>query len=157
MSRIVLGIDPGSRRAGYGVIRHDGQRASYLASGVINLGTGSLHDRLARLYTSMVELLEQYTPDEMAIEEVFVAKNPRSALTLGQARGVIMAAGLSHELKISEYAARRVKQAVVGTGRANKEQVQHMVQVLLELSGKPQTDAADALAIALCHVNTAHV
>ncbi len=157
MSRIVLGIDPGSRRAGFGVIKLDGKQTRYMASGVINVGTGALNDRLARLYTSMGELLEEYVPDEMAIEEVFVAKNPRSALTLGQARGVIMATALSRDIPISEYAARRVKQAVVGTGRANKEQVQHMVQVLLELSGRPQTDAADALAIALCHINTAHV
>ena len=157
MSRIVLGIDPGSRRAGFGVIKLDGKQTRYMASGVINVGTGALNDRLARLYTSMGELLEEYVPDEMAIEEVFVAKNPRSALILGQARGVIMAAALSRDIPISEYAARRVKQAVVGTGRANKEQVQHMVQVLLELSGRPQTDAADALAIALCHINTAHV
>ena len=126
----------------------------YVASGSINLGSGALQARLKLLLQGMDQLLNTYAPDEVAIEQVFVAKNPRSALTLGQARGVIIAAVLDHDLGLFEYAPRSVKQAVVGTGKANKEQVQHMVQVLLELSARPQVDAADALAIALCHVNT---
>jgi crossover junction endodeoxyribonuclease RuvC len=101
------------------------------------------------------ELIDQYQPDEFAIENVFVARNPQSALKLGQARGVAIAAAVAAELPVYEYAARQVKLAVVGTGRANKAQVQHMVQALLQLSGLPQADAADALAIAVCHVNTA--
>ena len=103
------------------------------------------------------DLIAQYAPDEFAIEDVFLARNAQSALKLGQARGVAIAAAVAAKLPIYEYAARSVKQAVVGTGRANKEQVQHMVEVLLDLSGTPQADAADALAIAVCHVNTAPV
>jgi len=103
----------------------------------------------------VTQIIEQYSPSEMAIEEVFMAKNAASALKLGQARGVAIAAGVMANLPVSEYAARRVKQALVGTGRASKEQVAHMVKILLALPGTPQADAADALAIALCHVNTA--
>ncbi len=110
--------------------------------------------RLGEIFHSLCSVIHEFSPDEMAIESVFLARNPQSALKLGQARGVAIAAAVSCELPVYEYAARSVKQAVVGTGRANKEQVQHMVQVLLRLSGVPQADAADALAIALCHVNT---
>ena len=110
--------------------------------------------RLGEIYSAVRELIETYQPDEFAIESVFVARNAQSALKLGQARGVAIAAAVAAELPVYEYAARQVKQAVVGTGRANKNQVAHMVQVLLELSGIPQADAADALAIAVCHVNT---
>lgn len=113
--------------------------------------------RLGVIYEGMVEIIEHFKPDQLAIEQVFVSKNADSALKLGQARGVAIAAGVAAHLPISEYAARKVKQAIVGTGRANKEQIQHMVRVLLELPGLPQVDAADALAIALCHVNTANV
>ena len=102
-------------------------------------------------------MIRQHAPSEVAIEEVFLASNPASALKLGQARGAAIAAAVAHGLPVSEYAARRVKQAVVGTGRAGKEQVQHMVRVLLTLPGTPSADAADALAIAICHVNTSRV
>ncbi len=113
-----------------------------------------MHERLERIYTGICEIIDDYQPTEVAIEQVFVARNAKSALILGQARGVAIAASVSRKLPISEYAARQVKQTVVGTGKASKEQVQHMVKIILELSGDPQADAADALAIALCHVNT---
>lgn len=131
-----------------------GQRTSYIASGCIRAKSTDMPQRLAEIHGGVLAIIEQYEPDTVAIEQVFVAHNVRSALTLGQARGVAIAAAVSHGLPVAEYAARSVKQAVVGTGAADKAQIQHMVQVLLGLSGKPQADAADALAIALCHVNT---
>jgi len=155
--RRVLGIDPGSRSTGYGVIEHSPAGLVYVASGCIRPTAGVFVDRLGEIYRSMQELLETFTPDELAIEEVFVARNPATSLKLGQARGVAIAAVVSRELPVAEYAARRVKLAVTGTGRATKEQVQHMVRVLLRLPGAPTADAADALAIAICHVNTARV
>lgn len=153
--RRVLGIDPGSRRTGYGIVEVRGRRVSYVGSGCISVGSGALPPRLAEIYRGVSDLVALHQPTELAIEQVFVARNARSALILGQARGVAIAAGVANGLDISEYAARQVKLAVVGTGRASKEQVQHMVQHLLALNGPPQADAADALAIALCHVNTA--
>ena len=150
----VLGIDPGSRKTGYGVIVVDRQGPHYVASGCINVAKLEMPNRLGEIYRSVSELISTYQPDALAIEEVFVSKNAKSALLLGQARGVAIAAAVGRNLSVSEYAARLVKQAVVGTGKASKEQVQHMVEVLLKLSGTPQADAADALAIALCHVNT---
>jgi crossover junction endodeoxyribonuclease RuvC len=152
--RIVLGIDPGSRRTGYGVVEVHGRKVSYLSSGCIVVNGKELPPRLGEIYRNVAALIEKYQPTEFAIESVFMARNAQSALTLGQARGVAIAAAVASDLPIHEYAARRVKQAVVGTGKANKEQVQHMVGVLLELTGTPQPDAADALAIALCHINT---
>ena len=150
----MLGIDPGSRATGYGVVHIRSRGVAYVGSGCIRTGSGDMPSRLGEIYRGVCELIETYEPDELAIESVFVARNPQSALKLGQARGVAIAAAVAAQLPVFEYAARQVKLAVVGTGRANKEQVQHMVQALLELSGKPQADAADALAIALCHVNT---
>ena len=154
-SRCVLGIDPGSVVTGYGLIRVQGRNTSYCASGCIRTSGSNLPARLGQIYVGVKELIDQYQPDEFAIENVFLARNPQSALKLGQARGVAIAAAVAADLPVYEYAARQVKLAVVGTGRANKAQVQHMVQVLLQLSGQPQADAADALAIAVCHVNTA--
>ena len=150
----VIGIDPGSRLTGYGIIETGSGRLTYLASGCIRTGSGPFADRLAEIYRGVHELIGTHAPDVMAIEEVFLARNPDSALKLGQARGVAIAAGVAHGLPVHEYAARRVKLGVVGTGRASKQQVAHMVRVLLELPGEPQADAADALAIAICHVNT---
>lgn len=154
-SRRVLGIDPGSRLTGYGIVDVRRNRVTYLASGCIRAQGQALPERLGDIYRNVCDLIQQYEPDEFAIENVFLARNAQSALKLGQARGVAIAAAVAAELPVYEYAARQVKLAVVGTGRANKEQVQHMVQVLLDLSGRPQADAADALAIAVCHVNTA--
>ena len=152
--RCILGIDPGSRRTGYGVVTVRDRAVEYVSSGCIRAEAGDMPQRLGTIYRGVRELIEQFQPSEVAIEEVFLAKNPASALTLGQARGVAIAAAVASELPVSEYAARRVKQSIVGSGRASKEQVAHMVRVLLRLPGAPQADAADALAIALCHVNT---
>tara|TARA_B100000902_G_C26427022_1_gene489663 strand:+ start:7 stop:492 length:486 start_codon:yes stop_codon:yes gene_type:complete len=153
-ARYVLGIDPGSRRTGYGLVGVRDRSVEYVASGCIKAEIGDMPQRLGTIYRGVSELIGQFHPSEVAIEEVFLAKNPSSALKLGQARGVAIAAAVAAELPVSEYAARRVKQSLVGTGRATKEQVAHMVRVLLKLPGAPQADAADALAIALCHVNT---
>ena len=150
----ILGIDPGSRVTGYGILEIDGRRLRYLASGCIRTTSGPFVERLGEIYRGVEELIDSHAPGELAIEEVFLARNPASALKLGQARGVAIAAAVARGLPVHEYAARRVKQALVGTGRASKAQVQHMVRVILELPVAPGTDAADALAIGICHVNT---
>ena len=150
----VIGIDPGSRLTGYGVLEAGRGGLRYLASGCIRTRQGPFPARLAEIYQGVAELITAHQPDVLAVEEVFLARNPDSALKLGQARGVAIAAGVAHGLPIHEYAARKVKQGLVGTGRASKSQVQHMVRVVLSLPGEPQADAADALAIAICHVNT---
>lgn len=152
--RHILGIDPGSRRTGYGLVAVSDRSVEYVASGCIKADLGDMPQRLGTIYSGVRELIEQFNPSEVAIEEVFLAKNPSSALKLGQARGVAIAAAVASDLPVSEYAARRVKQTIVGSGRASKEQVAHMVRIILQLPGTPQADAADALAIALCHVNT---
>lgn len=150
---IILGIDPGSRVTGYGVIMTQGLKHYYLASGCIRLGDHALVDKCAILYQSLQEIIQTHQPQEAAIEQVFMHENPGAALKLGQARGSAITALANHQLVLAEYSARQVKQAVVGYGAAKKEQVQTMVQALLQLSGKPQADAADALAIAICHAN----
>lgn len=150
----VLGIDPGSRVTGYGVIDVDGSRLRYIASGSIRTTQGEFPDRLGEIYEGVLSLIHAHAPQEVAVEEVFLARNANSALKLGQARGAALAAVVSNRIEVNEYAARRVKQAVTGTGAATKQQVQHMVRVLLSLDGSPASDAADALAIAICHINT---
>lgn len=157
---IILGIDPGSRLTGYGVIRLTGSQVTYLGSGCINVVRSlkgetepSLADKLKVIHDGVVELIQQFQPTEFAIEQVFMARNPDSALKLGQARGAAIVAAAVAGLPVAEYAARLVKQAVVGTGAADKQQVQHMVMALLKLTKKPQADAADALAVALCHAH----
>ena len=152
--RLVLGIDPCSRRTGYGLLAVRDRSVGYVASGCIKAEIGDMPQRLGIIYRGVIELIDQFNPTELAIEEVFLAKNASSALKLGQARGVAIAAAVAGELPVHEYAAKRVKQSLVGTGRGSKEQVAHMVRILLKLPGAPQADAADALAIALCHVNT---
>lgn len=151
---LILGIDPGSRRTGFGVIRAEGSRLSYVASGVIRIGETALPERLKTIFDSLQEVLARYQPEEVAVENVFMAKSAGSALKLGQARGAAITAVVSHALPVAEYEARKVKQSVVGTGAATKIQVQHMVKVLLNLQGDPQEDAADALAVAICHAHT---
>lgn len=151
---IILGIDPGSRLTGFGVIRCIGQKTEYIVSGCIRTGDGEMPQRLKKIFEGVSEIIDTYKPDQFAIEQVFMGKNADSALKLGQARGVAILAATLHDLPIAEYAPRTVKQAVVGKGSADKEQVQHMVQYLLKLPGKPQADAADALAIAICHAHT---
>ncbi|MFP6797362.1 MAG: crossover junction endodeoxyribonuclease RuvC [Pseudomonadales bacterium] len=150
----VLGIDPGSRVTGYGIVRIEKGSPIYVASGCIQTKGPDFPSRLKDIFQGIDELIKQYRPDEFAIEEVFMARNPMTALKLGQARGAAITAAVIHDLGVNEYAARRIKQSVVGSGRATKGQVQHMVQALLDLQGAPSTDASDALAVAICHVNT---
>ncbi|AHF76739.1 Holliday junction resolvase [Sodalis praecaptivus] len=152
---VILGIDPGSRITGYGIVRQDGRKLSYLGSGCIRTKVDDLPGRLKLIYAGVSEIITQFQPDCLAIEQVFMAKNADSALKLGQARGVAIVAAINLDLPVFEYAARQVKQTVVGTGSAEKGQVQHMVRSLLTLSANPQADAADALAIAIthCHVS----
>jgi len=152
---IILGIDPGSRVTGYGVIRQVGRQLTYLGSGCIRTNTTALPDRLGLIYAGVSEIITQFSPDYFAIEQVFMAKNADSALKLGQARGAAIVAAVNQQLPVFEYAARQVKQTVTGTGAADKAQVQHMVRTLLKLPANPQADAADALAIAIthCHIS----
>ncbi|GAA3908601.1 crossover junction endodeoxyribonuclease RuvC [Halomonas cibimaris] len=147
----LLGVDPGSRITGYGVIDVLNGKPRYVASGCIRTGDGALEQRLARIYAGLANVTSEYRPDDAAIERVFLAKNPDSALKLGQARGSALVCLANHGLAVAEYAARQVKQAVTGQGGADKTQVQHMVTAMLRLSATPQEDAADALAIALTH------
>ena len=151
---VILGIDPGSRRTGFGVIRLDGNRTDYISSGCIRIPATELPARLKVIFDSVNEIIARHSPDEVAIESVFMAKSAGSALKLGQARGAAIVAAVSQEIPVHEYEARKVKQSVVGNGAATKLQVQHMVKTLLKLSGDPQEDAADALAVALCHAHT---
>lgn len=151
---IILGIDPGSRLTGYGVIRQQGRQLSYLGSGVIRTQAEDMPTRLKRIYAGVSEIILQFNPDVFAIEEVFLAKNANSALKLGQARGSAIVAAVNQDLPVYEYAARLVKQTVVGIGSADKIQVQEMVTRILKLSEKPQADAADALAIAITHAHS---
>ncbi|BFU59283.1 MULTISPECIES: crossover junction endodeoxyribonuclease RuvC [Rodentibacter] len=151
---IILGIDPGSRLTGYGVIRQQGKQLEYLGSGVIRTAVDDLPTRLKHIYAGVSEIIIQFKPQMFAIEQVFMAKNADSALKLGQARGTAIVAAVNHNLPVFEYAARLVKQTVVGTGAADKMQVQEMVTRLLKLSDKPQIDAADALAIAITHAHS---
>jgi len=151
---LILGIDPGSRTTGYGLIESRQSKLAYIGSGCIRMKEGALAERLHVIFQGVTQIIQQYQPDEFAIEDVFMAKNAASALKLGQARGAAMVAASNAGLAVSEYSARKVKQAVVGTGSAEKAQVQHMVMQILNLESCPQADAADALAIALCHAHT---
>ncbi len=151
---IILGVDPGSRKTGFGIINTVGAQSEYITSGVIRVPDTSLPERLQTIYSSLCEVIEQYCPQQMAVEQVFMSKNASSALKLGQARGAAIVAATQSGLPVSEYEAKKVKQSVVGSGAATKQQVQYMVQHLLGLSATPQEDAADALAVALCHSST---
>lgn len=147
----IIGIDPGSRRTGYGIIDMSGATMSYVTSGIIRMPEGSLPERLQLIFDGLSQLIEEYKPLVMGIEDVFFARDPRAALKLGQARGAAILAGTNAKLAVSEYAPRSVKLAVVGTGAADKKQVQMMVTTLLKLPSEPSEDAADALAVAICH------
>lgn len=149
----ILGIDPGLRVTGFGVIDKRGQQLHYLASGCIRTPAGELPERLSVILNSLGEVIAQHQPAEVAVEKVFVNVNPQSTLLLGQARGTAICAAVLAKLTVAEYTALQVKQSVVGNGHANKEQVQSMVQRLLALSGMPRPDAADALAVAICHAH----
>ncbi|GHB09440.1 crossover junction endodeoxyribonuclease RuvC [Salinicola rhizosphaerae] len=147
---ILLGIDPGSRVTGYGVVDVSA-KPRYVASGCIRIEGEDLAQKLARVYAGVSELIGQYRPGEFAIERVFMAKNADSALKLGQARGTAIVCAANHGIGVHEYAARQVKQAITGNGGADKSRVQHMVMAILSLDALPPEDAADALAIALTH------
>ncbi|HET8708307.1 MAG TPA: crossover junction endodeoxyribonuclease RuvC [Pseudomonadales bacterium] len=158
---IILGIDPGSRTTGYGVIKSENNKQFYLDSGCIRTQTpantaDTIAERLKIIFDGVNEIIRLYKPDQFAIEQVFMARNADSALKLGQARGAAIVAAVSNNLPVFEYSARQIKQAVVGKGAADKSQVQHMVCYLLSLPAAPQADAADALAAALCHAHTQH-
>lgn len=149
----ILGLDPGLRVTGFGVIDKLGSRLRYVASGSIKTRDGELPGRLKTLLEGVREVVATYSPDQVAVEKVFVNVNPQSTLLLGQARGAVICGAVACELPVHEYTALQVKQAVVGYGKASKEQVQHMVQRLLSLDGSPGPDAADALACAICHAH----
>lgn len=148
----ILGIDPGSRLTGFGIIDLRGRETHYIASGCVRVRSQAMAERLREIFDGVSEVVDTYAPEVLAVEQVFVRVNVSSALKLGQARGVAIVAGVARALPVFEYTPAQVKQAVVGHGRAAKEQVQHMVRSLLKLPGNPQADAADALAVALCHV-----
>lgn len=152
----ILGLDPGLRVTGFGLIDTLGQQLRYVASGCIKTSGGELPERLKTLLDGVREIIATYQPDEVAVEKVFVNVNPQSTLLLGQARGAVICGAVSCELPVLEYTALQVKQAVVGHGKAHKDQVQHMVQRLLSLADAPQADAADALACAICHAHGGH-
>ena len=149
----ILGIDPGLRVTGFGVLDKEGQQLNYVASGCIKIPEGELPERLKTILNSLREVIAQHQPDQVAVEKVFVNVNPQSTLLLGQARGAAICAAVLAELPVAEYTALQVKQAVVGNGHAKKEQVQEMVKRLLKLTGTPSPDAADALACAICHAH----
>ena len=153
----ILGIDPGLRITGFGVLDKSGQQLSYVTSGCIKTGqSGELSTRLKTILDGLAEVIAAHQPQYIAIEKVFVNANPQSTLLLGQARGTAICAAVMHDLPIAEYTALQVKQAVVGNGHARKEQVQEMVKRLLKLGGAPSPDAADALACAICHAHGGH-
>jgi crossover junction endodeoxyribonuclease RuvC len=147
----VLGIDPGSQRTGFGVVDAAGSRLSYVASGVIRTSQAEFAVRLCEIFRCVQTIVAQYQPQEIAIEKVFVNRNPDSALKLGQARGAAICGTHEANAEVFEYATRQIKQAVVGSGNAEKAQVQLMMRSLLKLDAPVPTDAADALAAAVCH------
>ena len=150
----IIGIDPGLRRCGWGVIESAGNRLIFVACGTLTPPVAaSLPDRLARLFDGISALVRQFVPDEAAVEETFVNQGPRSALQLGQARGVALMTPASMGVPVAEYAANLVKKSVVGTGHAEKGQVALMVKTLLPQADVSSADAADALAIAICHAH----
>jgi len=149
----ILGLDPGLRITGFGVIEQDGSRLIYVASGCVRSGEGELAARLKTLLDGLTEVIDAHQPQQVVIEKVFVNVNPQSTLALGQARGTAICAAVSAGLPVAEYTALQVKKAVVGKGHAKKDQVQHMVRRLLALPGDPSPDAADALACAICHAH----
>ncbi len=149
----ILGIDPGLRVTGFGIIEKNGARLSYITSGRVKCRAAELPERLKNILDSLREVIETHQPQQVAVEKVFVNVNPASTLALGQARGTAICAAVDAGLPVAEYTALQVKQAVVGNGHAKKEQVQEMVKRLLGLAGAPSADAADALACAICHAH----
>ena len=154
MMKRILGIDPGSVVTGFGVIDSDGVRDFHVSHGGIRVAGDSLPEKLGYILFEVGRLIDKWQPVEMGIEQVFVSKNPMSALKLGQARGAAICAAVQKGLPVSEYSARTVKQSAVGYGAADKSQMQEMIRVLLSLQELPAADAADGLAVALCHAHT---
>lgn len=150
----ILGIDPGSRITGYGVIEVQGRRTVYVGSGCVRVEDDGFPERLRAIFDGIGAVVAEYAPTEIAVEKVFVQRNVDSALKLGQARGAALCAVMTQSLPIAEYSPAEIKKALVGRGAADKRQVQHMVKTLLQLTDSPQSDAADALACALCHCHT---
>ena len=151
---IILGIDPGSRKTGYGLINAVGNKLEYIDCGVIKLPDGPLPERLKIIAAELGDVICRFSPQAASVEQVFLSNNASSALKLGQARGAAIVAAMQNEVPVSEYSAKQIKQAVVGGGGADKAQVQYMVRLLLKLDFNPQEDAADALAAAVCHAHT---
>jgi len=152
----ILGIDPGSRVTGYGIIVKQAAELGFVTCGTIRTGgERAFSRRLLVIFEGISEVIDRHRPDVAAVEDLFLARNPRSALKLGQARGAAVVAAMRHRLEVHDYTPRMVKQAVAGYGQADKEQVQRMVEILLGLNGSPTSDAADALAVAICHANHA--
>ena len=148
----ILGIDPGLRRTGWGLVGVEGSRLTYFACGaVVAASEAPMAERLAFILGALTDLVGEHAPDEAAIEETFINRDPQSALKLGQARGVAMAALAAKGLSVAEYSANLVKKTVVGAGHADKNQIAMMVKILLPASGANSADAADALAVAICH------
>ncbi len=154
----ILGVDPGSRITGYGVIEATRGQLRFVSCGVIKTTPRSpFAHRLNEIFDGINEVIQVHGPEVAAVEDVFLSNNPRSALKLGQARGAVIVAAMQNGLAVRDYSARMIKQAVVGYGQAEKIQIQHMVRILLGLSASPSADAADALAVAICHANTLRI
>ncbi|MBN2429480.1 MAG: crossover junction endodeoxyribonuclease RuvC [Deltaproteobacteria bacterium] len=154
----ILGVDPGSLATGYGLIQMDGPKLLHVCHGVIRPPAKiALAEKLLIIFRELSEIIQQHSPQAFAIEKVFVAKNAASALKLCHARGVAMMAGAQHQIPVFEYSALQVKSAVVGYGKADKKQVQHMTRMLLKLPAAAQLDASDALAVAICHGHSRHL
>jgi len=153
----ILGIDPGSRKTGFGIIELEGRKIKHIVNGRLMVGDGDFPERLRQIFEGLTDLIERYQPDMMAIEKVFLHKNADSALKLGQARGAAICAGVSRNLSVAEYSATQIKKAVVGNGHAKKDQVQYMMSIILSLSEPLEEDAADALACAVTHANFANI
>lgn len=149
----ILGVDPGSRITGYGVVDSAPNRVVHVASGCLHLRAESMPGRLDEIFSGLGAIIEAHSPTELSIERVFMHRNADSAIKLGQARGVALVAATSHHLSVEEYSPNQIKQSVTGRGHAAKQQVQHMIRVLLNLDTEPPTDAADALAAAICHAH----
>jgi crossover junction endodeoxyribonuclease RuvC len=151
----VLGIDPGSRITGYGIVEKQGSRLIHVDNGAIFTDSATdFPGRLKQIFDGLSQMIAEYRPDQVAVENIFFATNPQSALKLGQARGAAIVAAVHAGLPVAEYSALQVKQAVVGQGKAEKGQVQKMLRVLLGLPEVAQADASDALAVAICHINS---
>ena len=149
----IIGVDPGSRSTGYGIVDSREARLVHVASGYVRSADGGWSDRLRTIFDQLGTVIDAHAPGELVIEKVFMHRNPASALKLGQARGVAILAGATRALPVHEYSPNEIKQAVTGKGHASKEQIQYMTRVLLGLREPPQSDQADALAVAICHAH----